>query len=637
MSRLLTLALLTLILLSGGYLRIGNPGVNSFGFDEAYLSLRALDMARGGQFQTIGMPSSAGVPNFPAAIWLYVPIYALSSDPLTATLFTGVVNLLAVSLFGALCYRIGGRAGMIAGTAYLALNPYAALYSRSIWAQNWLIPCGIVWLWFADGAYRPEPVTRRTMFARAACTVIAGLTLQIHYTGVVLVLVTAYLFVRGRWYKPLSSLSAVATGLGIVLLSALPMLYRVVSDPQIRAAFTNRIGSGEATIDAVSAGQALSVMIGRGWNYLNTGIHDTVSNNDVISAAALIALSLAAIGAMRLIRDQDAARTLEISAAVIVVSIAWLTRHSYTPQSHYQLLAIPCIGLLIALAMRHRNILSVAVGIIGLPILFHWTVTTAYSIALAGAIETPNGLGTPLTVVRQAAESLTADRPRLFFGHGDDPNVEGESAIFAALWYQTSYAVLNGDHLLLLPRQPVGMLGTLAAFPAWEELDSLALTAATRTIPRREGIGVQPYRAIDYPGIDRVPDLYTHLPAPVRFEDGTRLVAYRIRRIGDRIRVSTVWIYDRNAPPQTELIQQFHHLYTADSTTPIGADIPTALHKWDNSSFGDDPYFVLIADFINLPDAPYQTLQIGHYRLTSGSRIATDSGADHVAIPFQVE
>lgn len=55
------------VLVLAAVLRLGWAGVNSFAFDEARLSLISLDMARGGVFATIGMPSSAGVPNLPAA------------------------------------------------------------------------------------------------------------------------------------------------------------------------------------------------------------------------------------------------------------------------------------------------------------------------------------------------------------------------------------------------------------------------------------------------------------------------------------------------------------------------------------------------------------------------------------------
>ena len=80
------MALLLILLLAAG-LRLGWAGVNSFGLDEARLSLIALDMARGGQFAQVGMPSSVGVPNLPAAAWVFSLPYLVSPDPLIATQF----------------------------------------------------------------------------------------------------------------------------------------------------------------------------------------------------------------------------------------------------------------------------------------------------------------------------------------------------------------------------------------------------------------------------------------------------------------------------------------------------------------------------------------------------------------------
>jgi len=83
------------VLAVAALLRMGWPGVNSFSFDEARLSLMALHMARQGEFARLGMQSSTGVPNFPAAVWIFALPYRLSADPLAATLFVGLVGTLA--------------------------------------------------------------------------------------------------------------------------------------------------------------------------------------------------------------------------------------------------------------------------------------------------------------------------------------------------------------------------------------------------------------------------------------------------------------------------------------------------------------------------------------------------------------
>src|SRR5690606_33742501 len=138
------LALLAILLL-GAALRFGWPGVNSFAYDEARLSLISLSMARGGEFATLGMPSSARVPNLPAAAWIFALPYAVSPDPLVATGFASLLSWLAVPLVWALGRRAWGPGPGLLAALFLAASPYGVLYGRSIWAQNLLAPMAAAW------------------------------------------------------------------------------------------------------------------------------------------------------------------------------------------------------------------------------------------------------------------------------------------------------------------------------------------------------------------------------------------------------------------------------------------------------------------------------------------------------------
>src|SRR3989338_7073576 len=77
-------------------LRLGWPGNNLFDFDQAQVSLLALRMARAGEVARLVMVSSTGFPNLPAAVWIFALPYALSTDPLIASLFVGILGTLAV-------------------------------------------------------------------------------------------------------------------------------------------------------------------------------------------------------------------------------------------------------------------------------------------------------------------------------------------------------------------------------------------------------------------------------------------------------------------------------------------------------------------------------------------------------------
>ena len=98
MARYIRIETLTVIfvLVLAAVLRLGYAGVNPFASDEARLSVLALEMGREGHLIRTGIPNSAGSRNLPASVYAFVLPYILSTDPLVATQYVGVLNVLAV-------------------------------------------------------------------------------------------------------------------------------------------------------------------------------------------------------------------------------------------------------------------------------------------------------------------------------------------------------------------------------------------------------------------------------------------------------------------------------------------------------------------------------------------------------------
>src|SRR5688572_10999154 len=94
-TRLEGAAVVAVIVLAA-ILRLGYAGVNPFASDEARLSVLALEMGREGHPIRTGIPNSAGSRNLPASVYAFVPPYIVSTDPLFATQYVGVLNILAV-------------------------------------------------------------------------------------------------------------------------------------------------------------------------------------------------------------------------------------------------------------------------------------------------------------------------------------------------------------------------------------------------------------------------------------------------------------------------------------------------------------------------------------------------------------
>src|SRR5688500_1177388 len=88
------IALLCILLLAA-FLRLSSPGVVEFKRDEANLSYLALDFARGRSLPLLGISSSVGVPNSPLSVYIFSIPYLITSDPIVATQFVGLLNVVA--------------------------------------------------------------------------------------------------------------------------------------------------------------------------------------------------------------------------------------------------------------------------------------------------------------------------------------------------------------------------------------------------------------------------------------------------------------------------------------------------------------------------------------------------------------
>jgi 4-amino-4-deoxy-L-arabinose transferase-like glycosyltransferase len=182
--------------------------LTEFKADEARLLALALDMAEG-QFALRGISSSVGFPNFPASVWIYsLPLF-LWPHPFAATLFTGLLNTLAIAAAYWFVRRYWGITAALAATMMFAVSPWAVIFSRKIWAQN-LLPLFVVG-WAISAALalveeRPKFIWLHFLFL--------ALAVQIHLAAVTLVPATAILLLifrrRVHWRSLLVGLAVAA-------------------------------------------------------------------------------------------------------------------------------------------------------------------------------------------------------------------------------------------------------------------------------------------------------------------------------------------------------------------------------------------------------------------------------------------
>ncbi|PJF27431.1 MAG: hypothetical protein CUN53_04095, partial [Phototrophicales bacterium] len=584
---------LAAILLLAGVLRFGWSGVSSFAWDEANLSLDALRTARGGQIALAGQPSSVAIPFFPASVYAFAIPYDLSPDPLIAVGFVSALSLLTVFGVWALGRTMLDSPGVgLLAALFLAASPYAVLYGRSIWQPNLLPPLALAWLATAWRA-----VTAGDRRALALHIFLGGAIVQVHFAGIALAAATVFLFLVYRWWRHLVPVIIGAAG---ALLLALPYGAFLAQTPDILSRYADVL-SGETRYDGVSFENTLKLALGWDWSYLGGGIDDPTGRNVVLSA---LAGALIAVGSVGLIRRGIPRQARTLVMVALLASPVFFIRHSTPVLPHYQLVALPAVAILIGAGWRTG--IGGRVAFVGAVLLAAaWTAQLA-SVLSWVSVERPSNsaLSSILNEPRDAVRAIYD--PVVVHLHGDDPRIEGEAAVFNALLWERPHRIVNGTVLLVLPPEPATLLTTLAPFQAWEELQAGGLADSPTAYPRRQG--ALPFMAARYDGA-ALPVGFNRVD-PVSFADGTALLGWKVRWVGPRFRISTLWRAGDVASDAT--IQQFHHLRVPDGLDGapfMGSDVPLALHTWRP---GD--HVVVMADFFDVPPGEY-LLDVGHYTL----------------------
>lgn len=615
-------AALIAILILAAALRFGWVGVNSFAWDEARVSLDALRMARGGELILAGQPSSVDIPFFPASVWMFAIPFAISPDPLFATLVVAAVSLAMVYGVWSLARHFGTLPGLAAALV-AAASPYAVFYGRSIWQPNLLAPLALLWLsaWYASVQGRG----RGALIAAGLVGCVGVLTVQVHFAGAALMPATVYAVLRH--HRGRKRIAAILGG-GISALAMLPYLYYVTSvDPDVMGRFGGVLG-GSAQIDLGSVENLLRLATGWDWAFQGSGDGDIYSRS-VAFAAALgvgLALGVAALIAQRLRPDsqQTGRATLaEMTLVLLVASPLFFLRHSSPVQIHYQLIAFPSVPLALGAALtlfRTRAWRIAGFAAVGAAAAI-WTAQIAAVLQSANITRPANSaLSSILRESRDAAHA--ASEPVLFFTHGDDPALHGEAAVFESLLWDRPHRILNGDVLLILPPYPATLMATLAPFQMWEELEAGGLAADPLAFSRREG--ALPFVAAAYDGRA---ELEGFVPIPsVALGDGSTLLGWKVRYVGPRFRISTLWQVESDAPPG--VFQQFHHLRRSadlDGDPQAISDVPLSRATW---RVGDR--VVVMADFFDVPAGDTWVVDVGHYTLPDLARVSGLEGGDRL-------
>jgi len=137
-----------LILLVAGFLRLYQINTTEFDEDQAQLFRMAYDAVHHALLPTTSNAASIGISNPPGVIYLFIPLAALSANPLWGAMLVGTFTTATALLTYFFTRRYYGRfAGIVAALLYAtAARPLT--YARFIWQPN-LMPPFVVLFMFA--------------------------------------------------------------------------------------------------------------------------------------------------------------------------------------------------------------------------------------------------------------------------------------------------------------------------------------------------------------------------------------------------------------------------------------------------------------------------------------------------------
>lgn len=329
-------ARLLMILLLAACVRFIALDAAEFRYDEAELARLTLDLTRRGDLPLKGLPASVELPVPPTGLYLMAPPFAFSDDPLLATGFVALLNVIGVGLLWAFARRAWGpRVALIAALLY-AISPWAIFYSRKIWVPDMHTPFLLAgalcaWIGFREG--------RR--WAQALSLALFTLPFHFHYAGLLILPAWAWLAWRGRARL---SVGAVIGGAALALLLLAPFLAGLgpADVAQVASFVGERSGGDGLGLSTVALGIAVDFASGAGVEAL-AAPDLTLPDLGILRLPLLLLVGLGAVVTWRQDRDLAIFLALWVGVTTLALTPDWVAVFP-----HYLLLILPALLLLVA-------------------------------------------------------------------------------------------------------------------------------------------------------------------------------------------------------------------------------------------------------------------------------------------------
>jgi 4-amino-4-deoxy-L-arabinose transferase-like glycosyltransferase len=362
------LALLGVIVAVAAWLRLRQLGLMEFKADEALAVRIGRDIIHG-DFRTVGLTSSAGAKNPPLFVYLAALPLLVRDDPRSAAAFVAITAVAAVALLYLVLRPRFGALAALSAAALLATAPWAVLYGRKLWAQDFLpiVTVGLLWSLFV---LLERSRTRWVVLV----PLLLSLAVQLNFSALALAVpvVVAVLYRRRHVHWP-----AFLIGVGVSLVLLGPWLahnakHHFTDFVSLAKEGRGNGGSstpGEGLVEAVR--QTVHLVSAEGWSFV-MGASKNVFVDEAgaawtlgrIAGFAVVVGLLAGIVscAIRVVRrtppDVDAARRALLLVWLLGIWLSYATSAKDRVQPHYLIASFPVSFALVGVGLRDGVVLA---------------------------------------------------------------------------------------------------------------------------------------------------------------------------------------------------------------------------------------------------------------------------------------
>ncbi len=482
------LFLLAVLLLLAVVLRVGWPTLSEFKFSEARLEALALELTREGRIPLVGVPSSAGFDHSPVSVYLYVPAFLFTTDPVPATVYGGLIGAAAV----ALCWWLarhwsgGGYRAALLTTLLFAVGPWPVAFSRKIWQVTFVPLLTLAFIGLLISALIEGPSTHASKVRRwrlAWALAIYGLLVQVHPSTVALApALVLWLLVFQRRVR----ITPLFVGGLLAAFTAIPFLLHQAQSNWPAIVALSSMPRAEWDLSAVRlaweaiTGRSIHALAGDAYPLLKTvpqlgWIFNAIGWLTVVGSLWSLWRILAYWRGRRLV-DRQAAQVDLVLLTWLTVPILFNLRHSLDLHLHFFILVGPAAYLIIGrvaedavgriwarasggqFSAAYARISSVAgAGVMGFLALAQ-VLALLLMARFVSDTDTPGGFGTPLghyleianETIQQATHSNAVEL--LVVGQGDSTMVDETPAIFDVLLRsRMPYRFVDGRSAAVFP------------------------------------------------------------------------------------------------------------------------------------------------------------------------------------------